>query len=213
MTLHVLSLSQQRRTRTTRRVQSDHAVERSAEKENDDRAEPEKRAERDRRFTRRGSAACDENEAEDTCGKRSECQCRQNCGSEHCAEQQRELDISHPEARRVEEARPGEERRSAERCPKHDEPVLGEEDQLRGEDDCRRGQDDPVREQVPVDVDRRENDEDDAREGIDQPAGAEARLCDCGDREERGDGLEHVGDITVGSFYDLESDDGVGSRR
>ena len=66
---------------------------------------------------------------------------------------------------------------------------------------------------MPVDVDCRENDEDAAREGIDQTAGTEAHLCDRGDREERSDGLEHVGDITVGSFYDLESDDGVGSRR
>ena len=83
--------------------------------------------------------------------------------------------------------RPGEERRSANRCPEHGEPVLGEEDQLRREDDRRRRKDDPVREQVPVDVDRRENDEDDTRKGIDQPAGAEAYLCDCGDREERGE--------------------------
>ena len=73
VTLHILSLPQQCRRRTTLRVQLDHAVERSAEQENDDRAEPKERAERDRRLTCRGSAPCDENETEDTCGKRSEC--------------------------------------------------------------------------------------------------------------------------------------------
>ena len=71
--------------------------------------------------------------------------------------------------------------------PRAGEPVLGKEHELRAEDDCRRRKDDPVRKQVPVDVDRREHDEDATREGIDQTAGAEACLGDRGDREERGE--------------------------
>src|ERR1051325_6509652 len=162
--------------------------QRVARKQRDDRAEGEERCERDAHLARLGAVPGEQEDAGNEPGDHPDHQADCHGATEHCAQEQRQLDVPHAHPAGVGERRDEEEARGAQRAQR----PLGArlERRLRDQDDRRGGQDDPVRDDPVGDVGRGDRDEDGAEKHCDNRLAGEAEREEAGRDEPRGGELD-----------------------